>query len=99
MLDDEEHVLAGQWKYGEKHIGYVTKDNARKIQSLKCKIIVFGGFFEGETIWISVDGVNYPTQEFRTTPHAFDTKYYDHKSNGPGLKYEYALALRRVSSF
>ncbi len=95
--DDSEHVLAGRWKYGEAYIRDAPKSTAKKIQSLKCKIIVFGGFDEEEINWISVDGVNYPTQEFRTTPHAFDTKFYDHKSNGPGLKYEYALALRRVS--
>jgi hypothetical protein len=67
------------------------------MQSLKYKVVVFSGFDEREIRWISVDGVNYPAQEFRLTQYAFDTQYYDHKSNGPGLKYEYALALRQVS--
>ena len=67
------------------------------MQSLKYKVVVFSGFDEREIRWISVDGVNYPAQEFRLTQYAFDTQYYDHKSNGSGLKYEYALALRHVS--
>lgn len=92
--DDTEHVLAGRWKFGEDYIREETKRNAKKIQALKPKVIVFGGFDSREIHWISVDCVNYVCYEFRTTP---STKYFDHKSNGPGLKYEYALALRRVS--
>ena len=94
LPDETEHVMAGRWKYGEDFIRHTVKANVRKIQSLKSKVIVFSGFDEKEIYWISVDGVNYKVQEFRTTP---DTKYFNHKDNGPGVKYEYALALRQVS--
>ena len=70
------------------------KKNTRNIQSLKDKVIVFDGFEDGEIYVISVDGVNYGTNEFRLTP---DTKFYNHKKNDCGVKYEYGLALRRVS--
>ena len=71
-----------------------TKQNAKYIQSLKSKVIVFGGFKEGEIHLCTVDGVNYSTQEFRKTP---STAYFNHKKNDCGVKYEYAIALRRVS--
>jgi hypothetical protein len=70
--------------------------NVRKIQSLKPDVIVLSeaDFHKDEIHWISVDGVNYETNEFRLTP---STKYYNHKKNSCGLKYEYAVAIRRVS--
>ena len=64
--------------------------NAKNIQFLKEKVIVFGGFEDGEIHVISVDGVNYGTNEFRSTP---DTKLYSHKKHEWGVNYEYTLAL------
>lgn len=93
FLDDLEHVLAGRWKRGEDWIRHHIKINLKKIQSLKSKVIVFGGFGDREIHIISVDGVNYGTNEFRKTP---DPKYYNHKKNDCGVKYEYALAIRQV---
>lgn len=83
--------MAGRWKFGEDYIRDKTKENTKKIQSLKSKVIVFGEFKDNEIHVISVDGVNYSTQEFRLTP---DTKFYNHKKNNCGLKYTFALALR-----
>lgn len=62
------------------------------IQSLREKKIVFGGFEHEEIHWVTVDTVTFETQEFRNDP---PTKYYDQKHNGCGLKYEFAVALRR----
>lgn len=93
-LDDYEHVLAGRSKFGEDYIRHTVKDNVRNIQSLKVKVIVLDGFKEGEIHILSTDGVNYGTYEFRKTP---STIYFDHKGNGCGVKYLYAVALRRVS--
>ncbi len=74
--DDVEHVLAGRWKRGEDWIRHHIKLNLKKIQSLKVKVIVFGGFGDKEIHVISVDGVNYGTHEFRLTP---STIYYNLK--------------------
>ena len=92
--DDTEHELAGRWKRGEDWIRYHIKVNLKKLQFLKDIVIVFDGFQDGETHVAGVDGVNYGTNEFRLTP---STQFYDHKGNGCGLKYEYAVAIRRVS--
>lgn len=99
MPDDYEHVLSGRWKYGEDFIRENVKKNARNIQSLKAKVIVFDGFMEGEIHTNTVDGVNYGTNEFRTTYNVENPSelYFDHKSNSCGVKYLYAVALRRVS--
>ena len=94
FADDREHELAGRWKRGEDWIRYHIKKNLKKIQSLKNKVIQFGGFQDGEIHVASVDGVNYGTHEFRLTP---STKFYNHKGNC-GVKYEYCFSLRRVSS-
>lgn len=87
-------MLSGRWKRGEDWIRGSLKKNLKKLQSLKSKMIVFAGFMEDEIHIITADGVNYGTYEFRLDP---DVKYYNHKGNGCGVKYEYALAVRRVS--
>lgn len=87
--------MAGRWKYGEDYIRDVVKDYTAKLASLKPKVVVFGGFGKDEIHICTVDGLNTSTEEFRLNP---STKYYNHKSNGPGLKYEFSLALRRVSN-
>ena len=68
--------------------------NLAKIQFLKSKVIQFDGFKDGEIHLVTVDCVNYGTNEFRLTP---STKYYNVKKNDCGVKYEYALAIRKVS--
>ena len=85
---DTEHVLAGRWGKCEDHIRGKVKEYGRMIQSLKSKKIKFGGFHPEEVYIISVDGVNFLTQEFRLDPSA---KWYDHKSRSSGLTYELAL--------
>ena len=60
------------------------------IQSLKEMKIRFEGFNKKYEYQIGVDGQNYHTNEFRLTPHS---KWYEHKSNSCGLKYEYAVHL------
>ena len=92
--DDDEDTIAGRWKFGEDCIRHKVKESAKKIQSLKCKVIVYGGFDSKEIHPTTTDGVNYGTEEFRKTP---STKYYNHKKNGCGVKYAFMLALRRVS--
>lgn len=91
-LYDTEHVAAARWKHCEDTIRAKQKMYARRIQSLKEKKIIFGGFKDSEIHWVTVDTVNFRTFEFRKDP---STKYFNPKSNGPGLKYEFAVALRR----
>lgn len=91
-LYDTEKVLSGRWDFCEDHIRCKIKYYGAKIQSLKEKKIVFGNFHEDEVHWITVDCVNFPTEEFRLDP---SSKYYNPKNNGCGLKYEFAVALRR----
>ena len=91
-LYDTEHVLAGRWGYCEDNIRCKVKEYVRRIQFLKHKKIVFGGFDENEVFIVSVDGVNFRTQEFRLDP---SSKWYDHKTKSAGLTYELALAIRR----
>ena len=91
-LYDIEHVLAGRWGYDEWVCRNKVKAIAKEIQSLKEKLIVFDpdSFRPEEIHIISVDGVNFITQEFRLNP---DTGYFDHKSHSCGLKYEFAIAV------
>lgn len=63
-----EQVLAGVWGNCEPKISKIVNDYAKRIQSLKEKKIVFGGWGEDEVHIISVDGVNFTTQEFRLDP-------------------------------
>lgn len=91
-LYDTEHVLAGRWGYCEDHIRGKVKAYGKKIQSLKNDKIVFGNFHPKEIYIISVDGVNFSTQEFRLDP---SSKWFDHKSKSAGLTYELALAIHR----
>ena len=63
------------------------------IQFLKEKVIKFEGFDAREVYWISVDTVTFVTEEFCLDP---SSEWFDWKSHGSGLKYEFALALRRA---
>lgn len=91
-LYDTEHVLSGRWKFCEDHLRVKLKGYARHIQSLRGKKIVFRDFEDSEIHWITVDTVNFRTQEFRLDP---SEKWFDYKSHSSGLKYEFAVALRR----
>jgi len=93
-LYDIECVLAGRWNYSEGVCRDKCRDTVRRIQSLKEKMIRFdlSSFRDEETHIITVDGVNFITEEFRLNP---STEYYDHKSHSCGLKYEFAISLRR----
>jgi DDE superfamily endonuclease len=51
-----------------------------------------GGFDEDEIFLLSVDGVHCKTFEVRTDP---GTKWYSHKSHGPGVTYLLGIAIKR----
>ena len=70
FLDDVEHVLAGRWKFGEDYIREEVKANAKRIQSLKSKVIRFDikDFGTEEIHLLSLDTVNFLAQEFRLDP-------------------------------
>ena len=91
-LYSTEPVLSGRWNHCYEHIREKTKEYVRMIQSMKEKKITFDGFDPSEVYWISVDTVNFRTQEFRLDP---STDWFDYKSHSSGLKYEFACALRR----
>ena len=90
-LYSTEPVLSGRWGYCNDHIRKMTKVYVKMIQSLKEKKITFDGFDPEEIHLISVDTVNFRTQEFRLDP---STDWFDVKSHSSGLKYEFACALR-----
>jgi hypothetical protein len=85
-------VLAGRWDYDESLCSSKCKKIAKRLQSFKDKVIVFDPnmFGDEEIHIITVDCVNFITQEFRLDP---STKWFDHKSHSAGLKYEFALAI------
>jgi hypothetical protein len=91
-LYDVESVLAGRWNFDESVCRDKCRETTRRIQSFREKIVVFDpSMFRPEEIHIiSVDCVNFITQEFRLDPH---TKWFDHKSHSAGLKYEFAISV------
>ncbi len=95
--DDTESCMTSRWQLDEKHIGQKLKKIGKKMQLASKQIIVlnFSGFDTKQIITLSVDCVNYPTTEFRLDP---GVEWFDHKSHGPGLKYEYALSVHHVSA-
>ena len=88
-------MLAGRWGYGEDYIRDKVKEIARFIQSYKPTLIVLDPtlFHDDERDRITVDCVNFITEEFRQNP---SPDYYDPKSNSCGLKYEFGVAIRHV---
>ena len=91
-LYDIESVLAGRWNYDESVCRDKCRETMRHIQSFRERLIVFDpSIFRPEEIHIiTVDCVNFITQEFRLDPH---TKWFDHKSHSSGLKYEFAISV------
>ncbi len=89
--------MTSRWGLDEKHIGKKVKKVGKKLQQASKQTILLNAsdFDAKEIIILSVDCVNYPTTEFRLDP---GTEWYDHKSHGPGLKYEYAVCVHHVSS-
>jgi hypothetical protein len=91
-LYDTASVLSGRWGYHEETCRKRAKQIiAGMIHSLKEEKIKWIEFDDNETFWISMDGVHCRIQEPRKDPGA---KWYDHKSNGAGVAYEIALAIR-----
>ncbi len=88
-----EHCMSGMWKYGEEFCRNKVREIADNIRSLYGdKIRLDPSHFDRDEVhWLSVDTVNYITQEFRGSP---STEWYDPKSNSSGLKYEFALPIR-----
>ena len=84
--------MESSWDRCREHIGARVKDYVEKIASLKILKIKFGEFEDDEVIILTVDGVNFITEEFRMDPHG---KWFDHKSKSSGLKYEFAISLRK----
>jgi len=89
---DTEHVLAGRWNFDESVCRAKCQETTRRLESFRNELIVFDiSRFRPEDVHIiSVDGVNFITQEFRLNP---GTQWFDHKSHSPGLSYEFALSL------
>ena len=73
-----EKDLIGPWGFCEDHVRDKCKEYAKMIQSLKEKKIVFGGFDESEIHWITVDTVNFLTQEFRLDPSVRELSVLNH---------------------
>jgi hypothetical protein len=67
------------------------------MQQVSKQIIILNlsDFDTKEIIILSVDCVNYRTTEFRLDP---GVEWFDHKSKGPGLKYEYGTTVHHVSA-
>jgi hypothetical protein len=88
-----EHCMAGLWKYGEEFCRNKVRGIAENIRSLYDEKITFDVtlFDEDEVHWLSVDTVNYITQEFRCNPSVL---WYDPKSKSSGAKYEFGVAIR-----
>ena len=80
------------WSRCREYIGPKVKEYVEKIASLKNLKIKFGEFEDDQVIIFTVDGVNFITEEFRMDPHG---KWFDHKSKSSGLKYEFAVSLRK----
>ncbi|KAL7530043.1 hypothetical protein ACHAXR_005821 [Thalassiosira sp. AJA248-18] len=88
-----ERQLSGVWEFGcLKYIRETVKDYARKMASMEQDKVILGGFDEREVYIFSLDDVHFLTEEFRLDP---SSKWYDFKSNSTGLKYEFAMAIRR----
>ena len=91
-LYDIEAVLAGRWGYSEGKCRDKCREVVRHIQAFREELISFDPsiFRSEETHIISVDCVNFVTEEFRLNP---STAYFDHKSHSCGLKYEFAVCV------
>lgn len=68
-----------------------------KIAQLKDEIIVLDKRFDEydetsiSSCFMSVDGIDCPVNE----PWPFESKWYSHKFNGPGVKYEVGVSIQR----
>lgn len=85
-LYDIESGLAGRWNYDESTCrNKCPETTMRRIASFRPEFVVFNPdmFRDEEVHIISVDGVNFITQEFGLEP---DPKWFDHKSLSSGLK-------------
>ena len=76
--------MAGRWGYGEQHCREKVRDYVSRIRSLKKLKITFRDL-NPKCEYLPVDVVHMICQEFRCTP---GTKWWSHKSNGPGVAYE-----------
>ena len=86
-LYETEEVMAGRWDCGEETCRNTVKKYTSQIQSLKPLKITFDGM-DPKLKWLFIDGVHFITEEMRTDP---DSKWWSHKSNGPGFAYEVVL--------
>jgi hypothetical protein len=85
-------VMSTKFHMCEEYVSCIAQECTKALQKLKKKKICFNGFHSSETWLLSVDGVHFPINEVRTDPSA---KWYSHKFHGPGLAYEFGVALRR----
>lgn len=65
-----------------------------KIAELKDEVIILDKRFEGfdatkTNCLLSIDGIDCPVNE----PWPFESKWYSHKFNGPGVKYEVGISI------
>jgi hypothetical protein len=85
-------AMESTWNRCKEYIGPRVKYYVGKLASLKNLKIRFGEFEDDEAIIFTVDGINFITEEFCMDPHG---KWFDHKSKSAGLKYEFAVSLRK----
>ena len=91
-IDSTEHVLSARWKLDEETLRGNIWKVLKLIQAHRDHFIYFDPkeFKAGQVHLLSVDTVSYPWQEVRIDP---GKKWYDHKTNSAGVKYEMALPL------
>lgn len=85
-----ETDLAGRYGCCERTVEDKTKVYTKLFASFKSSKIRFDGFKQGYVYQLVVDDSDSPCEEFRCDPSA---RWYSHKSNSAGLKYEYAIHL------
>jgi len=83
-LYSTEEVMAGRWGHGEQYCRETTKKYVKQIRSMKSQKITFRGLHP-KCRFAPVDCVHIICYEFRCDP---DSKWWSHKSNGPGVSFE-----------
>jgi DDE superfamily endonuclease len=89
----DELDLAGLYGLSESTVSKVVWRYTRAIQGLKSRKIVWMEQWSNansEIVIVSVDGVHCKIREPRRTP---SSKWYSHKTHGPALGYEIAVAI------
>ncbi|KAL3795955.1 hypothetical protein ACHAWO_010211 [Cyclotella atomus] len=94
-LYDTEHVLSGRWRLDEETLRKQIWKTLWQIQRHFPTLIYFdpSEWDAAQVHLITVDTVNYNVNEQRSDPVGKFERWYNHKSNSAGVKYEMALPL------